>query len=123
MSTSTERATQSEAPLLSFDYVAIVLAALSGVIHLYEGYEDFGEGVLAILFILAGLGFLAWVVLLFIGFDKKTLYLAGFVFTAIQFVGYFVIRWPNIYEGIGLVDKVVQLLLMIVLVLLYRQRY
>lgn len=123
MNTETPTAEYGTAGLLSLDYVVIILATISGVIHLYEGYEDLGEGVIGILFILAGIGFFAWIALLVIGFRLRVLYPVGFVFTAIQFVLYFVLNWPEIYESLGLIDKAVQLALMIVLLLVYRRRF
>jgi len=119
MSTDTQTPVQRDASLLPLDYAAILLAAITGVIHLYEGYEDFDEGLLAILFLLAGIGFFVWILLLVLRIRPRLLYLGGFVFTAIQFVAYFVLRWPEIYETLGLVDKAVQLLLMIALAVLF----
>ncbi|WP_254533738.1 DUF7475 family protein [Natrinema gelatinilyticum] len=121
MSTDTRAAFPQNEGLESLDYAAIVLATISGLIHFYEGYEDLGEGILPILFILAGVGFFMWIGLLLVNVPKKPIYIAGFVFTAIQFVMYFVLNWPQIYEAIGVIDKAVQLVLMIVLVVLYRR--
>ncbi|MFH5797936.1 hypothetical protein [Haladaptatus sp. CMAA 1911] len=106
--------------LTSLDYVGIVLAAITGLIHLYEGVEDLGEGIFGILFILAGLGFFGAIILLWVGFDRRVLYPVGIAYTGIQFAAYFGLRWPNVYEPLGLVDKLVQLLLIVVLFLLWQ---
>ncbi|WP_158057826.1 DUF7475 family protein [Halorussus halophilus] len=119
MATETRTWLQRDESLTSLDYVGALLAAITGLIHLYEGVEDWGEGFIGVLFVLAGLGFFGAIVLLFLGAPKRPLYLAGIVFTGIQFVAYFVLRWPDIYEFIGLFDKVVQLALVLVLAALY----
>ena len=106
--------------LTSLDYIGIVLAAITGLIHLYEGVEDLGEGIFGILFILAGLGFFGAIVLLWVGFNRRVLYPVGIAYTGIQFAAYFGLRWPNVYEPLGLVDKLVQLLLIVVLFLLWQ---
>ena len=106
--------------LTSLDYIGIVLAAITGLIHLYEGVEDLGEGIFGILFILAGLGFFGAIVLLWLGFNRRVLYPVGIAYTGIQFAAYFGLRWPNVYEPLGLVDKLVQLLLIVVLFLLWQ---
>ncbi|WP_231184269.1 hypothetical protein [Haladaptatus sp. DYF46] len=106
--------------LTSLDYVGILLAAITGLIHLYEGVEDLGEGIFGILFILAGLGFFGAIVLLWMGFNRRVLYPVGIAYTGIQFAAYFGLRWPNVYEPLGLVDKLVQLLLIVVLFLLWQ---
>lgn len=119
MATDTRTRFQRNESLTSLDYIGILLAAITGLIHLYEGVEDWGEGFIGVLFVLAGLGFFGAIVLLFLGVPKRPLYLAGIVFTGIQFVAYFALRWPNVYETIGLFDKIVQLALILVLAALY----
>lgn len=122
MSTDTRTVVGSDQPWLSLEYAVVVLAAVSGLIHLYEGLEDYGEGVLPILFLLAGVGFFVWIALLVLGMRGRWIYAAGFLFTAIQFVAYFLLRWPQVFETIGLVDKAVQLVLLFVLVAVYRRK-
>lgn len=122
MSTDTQTVLGGEQPWLSLEYVIVILAAISGLIHLYEGVEDYGEGLLPILFLLAGVGFFAWIVLMALGMRGRWIYVAGFLFTAIQFVAYFLLRWPEVFEAIGLADKAVQFVLMLVLVAVYRRK-
>ena len=109
--------------LRTLDYVGVVLVVITGAIHLYEGIEHLSEGgVIPVLFVLAGLGFFGALVLLWAGFNRTVLYLVGIVFTAIQFVAYFVLNWPDVLSPLGIFDKIVQLLLVVVLAVLYAQR-
>lgn len=105
----------------SLDYLATALAAITGIIHLYEGIEHLGGEPIAIWFILAGLGFFGAIVLFWVGFNRTILYSVGIVFTGIQFIAYFVINWPNVLSALGIFDKIVQLVLIGSLVVLYRQ--
>jgi hypothetical protein len=120
MATETRSWFDNTRGLASLDYVGIVLAAITGLIHLYIGVESLDVRFFGILFILAGLGFFGAIVLLWVGFNRRILYPVGIAYTGIQFAAYFAFRWPNVYEPIGLVDKLVQLLLIVVLLLLWQ---
>ena len=120
MATETRSWFDRSTALVSLDYVGILLAAITGVIHIYEGIADLSEGFIGVLFILAGLGFFGAIVLLWLGFDRETLYSVGIAYTGIQFAAYFGLRWPNVYDPLGLADKLVQLLLIVVLFLLWQ---
>lgn len=122
MTTETGSRVQQRPALTTLDYIGIILVILTGAIHLYEGIEDFDEGIIGILFLLAGLGFFGALVLLYLGVSQPLLYSVGIIYTGIQFVGYFVLRWPDIYDPLGLLDKVVQALLILVLAALYIQK-
>lgn len=122
MSTETGSHVQQQPALTTLDYIGIVLVILTGTIHLYEGIEDLDEGIIGILFLLAGLGFFGALLLLYLGVNQPLLYGVGIIYTGIQFVGYFVLRWPDIYEPLGLFDKAVQALLILVLAVLYLQK-
>ncbi|MCT9098266.1 hypothetical protein [Haloarchaeobius sp. HME9146] len=106
--------------LTTMESVAVLLVLVTALVHLYEGVEDLGEGVLGVMFILAGLGFLGAIVLFFLDYPRLPLYIVGIFYTGLQFVLYFVLRWPNVYDTLGLFDKIVQLVLMLVLVELFR---
>lgn len=80
----------------NLDYLATVLAAVTGIIHLYEGVEHLGGEPIAIWFVLAGVGFFGGIVLFWAGFNRELLYPVGIIFTAIQLVAYFAINWPDI---------------------------
>lgn len=102
--------------LTGLHWLAIVLAAITGVIHVAIGVR-FGDTLL----LLAGIGFFGAIVLLFVGVGRRALYLAGIPYTAAQFVLYFVFNWPNVVSATAIVDKVVQVALIVVLFVLYRR--
>lgn len=122
MTTETGSRVQQRPALTTLDYIGIILVVLTGAIHLYEGIEDLDEGFIGILFLLAGLGFFGALVLLYLGVNQPLLYGVGIIYTGIQFVAYFVLRWPDIYEPLGLFDKAIQALLILVLAALYTQK-
>ncbi len=108
--------------LTSLHWVAIGLAAITGAIHLGMGIMFF-PGAQPISFILAGLGFFGAIVLFLINYRRRQLYLVGIPFTALQIVLYLWINQradPAIspLEGI---DKIAQILLIVVLYVLYRR--
>ncbi|MFC6962989.1 hypothetical protein ACFQJ8_14610 [Halocatena marina] len=77
-----------------------------------------------IAFILAGLGFLGAVLLFLLDYRRRMLYLLGVPFVLIQIVLYVLINQradPAISPVEG-IDKVVQILLVVILVILYRRR-
>lgn len=113
------RGLQTES-LTGLHWAGIVLALLTGVIHLFLGVR-FIDSPLGVSFILAGLGFVGAVVLLLVDYRRRLLYLVGIPFTAIQIVLYFVLNWPDVVSPIGIGDKLIQLGLVAVLVVLYRQ--
>ncbi len=107
--------------LISLDYVGILLAVITGVIHIFEGIANLGDGFVGVLFILVGLGFFGATVLLWLGFNREILYPVGIAYTGIQFTAYFALHWPNSYHPLGVADKLVQLLLIVVLFLLWQR--
>ncbi|WP_233203952.1 DUF7475 family protein [Halegenticoccus soli] len=106
--------------LTRLHYVGVVLAAVSGLIHLFLGVANLPSP-LAIGFVLAGLGFFGGVALLVAGYDRRLLYVAGIPFVGVQIFGYFALNWPDVVSAVGLFDKAVQLALLAVLVALYRR--
>ncbi|WP_227356045.1 DUF7475 family protein [Haladaptatus salinisoli] len=96
-------------------FVAL-LALFTAAVHLYLFLE---HGSLIMLF--AGLGFLGGIGLFFVGINRQYLYLVGILFTAVQ-----ILLWVN--DGMphlgsfGLIDKVVQTLLIVTLGYLYLKR-
>lgn len=96
-------------------FVAL-LALFTAAVHLYLFLE---HGSLIMLF--AGLGFLGGIGLFFVGINRQYLYLFGILFTAVQ-----ILLWVN--DGMphlgsfGLIDKVVQTLLIVTLGYLYLKR-
>lgn len=107
-------------------WAGVVAAVVSGVVHLRLGV-GFAPSGLGISFLLAGLGFLGAVVLILLDYRRRTVYAVGVPFTLIQIVLWY---WVNFADGsksfpadvgtLGVVDKVAQLVLLIVLAALLR---
>lgn len=106
--------------LTGIHWLGVVLALVTGVLHLLLASFDQPFG-LRVAFALAGLGFLGAVALFLIDYRRDLLYLVGIPFTAIQIVIYVVQWWPDLLDPLGVVDKVVQIALIAVLVILYRR--
>lgn len=102
--------------LTTLHWIGIALAAVTGVVHLGIGVA-FGDVLLG----LAGVGFFGAIALLLLNVRRKLLYLVGIPFTGVQVVLYFVFNWPDVFSPVGIGDKVVQVALVAVLVVLYRR--
>ena len=103
-------------------WLAGALALVSGVVHLVLGvmFIDQPNGVP---FVLAGLGFFGGVALALVDYRRRLLYLVGILFVAVQIVAYYFINYLNqpAFSPIEVVDKVAQVVLVVVLVVLYRR--
>lgn len=111
-------------------WLAVVLAAVTGLIHLFLGVtgllgsEVIGTG-LGIAFLLAGLGFFGWIWLVLVDYRRRLLYAAGIPYTAIQIVLWYAFNFDSVSDMLanagtmGYVDKVVQVVLIVVLAVLY----
>lgn len=113
--------------LTTLHWVAVGLAAVTGLVHLALGVSDVGTP-MGVSFLLAGLGFVAGIVLFLRGYRRRLLYLLGIPYVGLQIVLYVVFNWPDVVflaDGsvyvVGVVDKIVQALLVAVLVALYRR--
>lgn len=95
--------------LESIHFLAVGLILFSAAVHLYL-YFQHGE----LLMLLAGAGFLGAVVLFFLGFSRRILYLVGVAFVAVQLVLWAVSGMPHL-QSYGLLDKIAQVLLLGVL--------
>lgn len=115
------------ASLTRLHWGAVVLAAITGVIHLAIGVSSiasFGFQPLAVALTLAGLGFFGAILLFFRDVRRQQLYIAGILFTALQ-----ILLWVQFNQlggdpaisPVELVDKLVQVLLIAVLTLLFRE--
>ncbi|MFD1585682.1 hypothetical protein ACFR9U_01705 [Halorientalis brevis] len=99
---------------------AVLLAAISGGIHLLLALEEWGEPGEAVPFLLAGIGFfLGIALLLFTEKRRRLLSLLGAGFTAVQ-VPLWVLGGMDEFT-IGVADKVVQVLLVAVLLYAFVQ--
>lgn len=117
MSASLE--TESLTPL---HWVAVVLAAITGIIHLVLGVMFF-PGAQPVAFLLAGLGFFGGIVLFLRDYRRQQLYVVGVLFTALQIVLYLWLNYrvdPAI-SPIEAIDKAAQVLLIALLIFFYRR--
>lgn len=94
-------------------WAAVVLAVLTGVVHVYVGIA---EGRLPL--VLAGLGFFGAVVLFLANYRRRTLYLVGVVYVLAQVVAWAVVRVGS-YTPVGYADKAIQVALIAVLAYLF----
>lgn len=105
----------STAGLTGLHYAAMGLAAITGVIHLYLYYvQGFAP------FLLASLGFFGAIgLILVLPAYRPWLYLVGIPYTLVQMAGWIAAGMPDFV--LGVVDKVVQVALIALLVVLYRR--
>ena len=104
----------------SRQYAIIVLTVITAIIHLLLAFR-FLPGFLGILFILNGIGYLVLLIGLYfipqLAPRRSLIRWLLLGFTALTFVLYFVMNWPDVWGLMGLVDKGVELLLIILLLL------
>jgi hypothetical protein len=110
-------------------WVGVLAAVVSGVVHLFLGVAFFGQGPgLAVAFLLAGLGFLGAVVLVVLGIRRRAVYAVGIPFTAVQIVLWYYVNFVSLGQSfpgdvglLGAVDKLAQVVLIAVLVVLLQR--
>lgn len=100
-------------PLQPIHWLAIVLVAITGLIHVYAGFVE-GRVPVA----LAGIGFLAAIGLFLLGARRRLLYAVGVVYTAVQIPLWYVAKAGE-FTSLGYADKAVQVAVVVVLVSLY----
>lgn len=103
-------------------WLAIVLAVITGAIHLVLGIQFF-PGAQPVAFLLAGLGFLGAVVLFLFDYRRRVLYVVGVPFVALQ-IGLWL--WLNqrvqpAISPVEAIDKSAQVILIGLLIVLYRR--
>jgi hypothetical protein len=103
----------------SLHWAGIALSAVTGVLHLVLG-ASFGLTGLGVAFVIAGLGYLLGIAAVLVDYRRRLFYLLGIPFTLGQIVMWYVVNAPD-FSPVGIGDKVVQVLLIVVLVVLYRQ--
>lgn len=110
------------ASLTWMHWLAGALALLSGIVHLVLGIQFWGDPTSGP-FVLAGLGFFGGVLLALMDYRRRLLYLVGVVFVAAQIVAFYFINYLNqpAFSTVEVVDKVAQVVLIVLLVGLYRQ--
>jgi hypothetical protein len=120
MATATESGLSLRTDSLSqLHWVGIALAAVTGVIHLVLGVSFITEP-LGWSFIIAAVGYFGGIAGVLVDYRRRLLYLLGIPFTAGQIVAWYVVNAPD-FSPLGIGDKVVQVVLIVVLALLYRQ--
>ena len=95
-------------------YAIIALTVITALIHLSLSFNPFNP-----LFILNGVGYLVLIVALYfvpqLAGQRALIRWVLLGYTAVTFVLYFVFNWPDIWGPLGLIDKAVELVLMILL--------
>ncbi|SFL44773.1 hypothetical protein SAMN04487950_3791 [Halogranum rubrum] len=96
-------------------FAVALLALFTAAVHLYLFIEH-GE----VIMLLAGGGFIGGIVLFFTGFNRQHLYASGALFTLAQISLWIVEGMPHL-DSFGLLDKVVQVLFVLLLGYLFLQ--
>ena len=112
------------ASLTALHWAAFALAITSGVIHLVliVAWDIPPTSTFGILFFLAFGGYLGGVALVAINYRRKLLYILGVPYTGSQIVMWYLANQPAGVADISVfewIDKIAQLLLLVVLVILY----
>ncbi len=95
-------------------YAIIALTVITALIHLGLGIS-FSDP----MFILNGVGYLVLIVALYfipqLAGQRSLIRWVLIAYTAVTFVLYFVFNWPDIWGSAGLIDKTIELVLIILL--------
>ena len=104
-------------------WLGVALAALSGVIHLWLAVSFIGETLgLGIGFLIAGVGFLAGAGAVLVDYRRRFFYALGVPFTLGQIVIWIAVTPADEYfSPVSLTDKLAQVVLVVVLVVLFRR--
>lgn len=96
----------------------VILTAITALIHLFLGFGSLPD-TFGIIFILNALGYLALVAALYflpqLADQRDMVRWALLGFTALTFILYFVFNLPNSLSPLGLFDKAVELVLIVLL--------
>lgn len=111
--------TVSTDELTQLHWAGIALSALTGVIHLVLAALFIPEGP-GIAFLVAGLGYLGGIAAILVAYRRRLFVLLGIPFTLGQIVAWYVLNAPD-FSALGYTDKLVQVALIVVLVVLYRR--
>jgi hypothetical protein len=95
-------------------YAIIALTVITALIHFSLSFNPLNP-----MFILNGAGYLVLIVALYfipqLAGQRSLIRWVLLAYTAVTFVLYFVFNWPNIWGPLGLIDKAVELVLIILL--------
>ncbi len=106
--------------LTPLHWLGIAMALVSAVVHLVLGI-GFLPHYMGVLFLLATGGFVGAVVLVLIDYRRRLIYLVGIPFTLVQVVAWYQVVQPDSPGALGtadVIDKVAQVILIAVLILL-----
>ncbi len=98
--------------LTQLQWLAVALVVITGVLHVYAGII---EGRIPVA--LAGVGYAGALVLFFLDYRRRLLYLVGVPYTAIQIPIWLVVK--SEYGVVDYVDKATQVVLILLLIYLY----
>jgi hypothetical protein len=112
--------------LHSLHWAGIAAALVTAAVHLLLGVRMAPSG-LGISFVLSGFGFLGAVVLVVVDYRRRTVYAVGVPYTLVQILLWYYVNFadgsksfPGDVGTLGAVDKVAQVVLIAVLVVLLR---
>jgi hypothetical protein len=112
--------------MTGLDWIGVGAALVTATIHLLLGVRLLPSG-LGVSFVLAGLGFLGAIALVLVDYRRRVVYGLGIPFTLVQIVLWYYLNFaagPKTFPGdvgaLGAVDKLAQVVLLGVLVLLLR---
>jgi len=127
MSTATDSGLLDLRTLTPLHYLGILAAVISGVIHLQLGI-GFISSPLGVSFLVAGVVFLLASAAILVNYRRRLLYGLGIPFTAGQIVLWYVFNFamgsrsfPADVGTLGAVDKVAQVILVVVLIALLQR--
>jgi hypothetical protein len=107
-------------------WVGVLAAVVSGAVHLRLGIGN-APSPLGISFLLAGVAFVVAAGFVVVGYRRQTVYAVGIPFTLVQIIAWYYANFaagdksfPADVGTLGAVDKIAQLLLIAVLVVLLR---
>lgn len=109
--------------LTPLHWLGVTMALVSALVHLVLGV-GFLPHWMGALFVLAAGGYIGGIVLLVVDYRRRLLYLVGVPYTLVQIIGWYVVNQPTSLGDLttaGAIDKVAQIVLISVLVVLYRQ--
>lgn len=110
--------------LTAVHWAGIILAAITGVLHLWLGIE-FIDSPMGWSFLAAGVGFFGGIGLVLLDVRRRLVYLIGIPFTAVQIPLWWIVNDISVADllepGIGVFDKLVQVAFIAILIVLYRR--
>jgi hypothetical protein len=117
-STAAEGSRLATDSMTTLHWAGVVLSLVTGGVHFYLAALFVPEG-LGIAFLVAGVGYLVGVGAILVDFRRRLFYLLGIPFTLGQIVAWYAANGLDL-SPTSVIDKVAQVLLIVVLVQLYR---